>query len=57
VKEKGMELAAYHATFIVDQAIAISKFMDIPPTLDDWSIDYALKNLKVRPRAPKAEAA
>jgi hypothetical protein len=57
VKEKGMELAAYHATFIVDQAIAISKFMDIPPTLDDWSIDYALKNLKVRPRAPKSEAA
>jgi hypothetical protein len=52
-----MELAAYHATFIVDQAIAISKFMDIPPTLDDWSIDYALKNLKVRPRAPKSEAA
>jgi hypothetical protein len=57
VKEKGLELAAYHATFIVDQAVAISKFMDVPPSLDEWAIDYALKNLKVRPRAPKSEAA
>jgi len=46
--EKGMEFAAYHARFIIDQVLAISRFMDEPPRIDKRSIDYALKNLKLR---------
>jgi DNA polymerase III delta prime subunit len=46
--EKGLELAAFHAKFIVDQVVAIARFMDEPPRLDASSIDYALKNLKIR---------
>jgi hypothetical protein len=56
VKEKGLELAAYHATFIVDQVVAIAKFMDKEPCLDEFSIDYAVRNLKVRSAAVKEEA-
>jgi len=48
VKEKGLELAAFHATFIVDQVVAIAKFMGQEPVLDEFSIDYAIRNLKVR---------
>jgi energy-coupling factor transporter ATP-binding protein EcfA2 len=46
--EKGLELAAYHARFIIDQVVAIARFMDVPPQLDAASIDYALRNLKIR---------
>jgi DNA polymerase III delta prime subunit len=46
--EKGLEFAAFHARFIVDQVVAIARFMDVPPRLDASSIDYALKNLKIR---------
>jgi len=47
-QEKGLELAAYHARFIIDQVVAIARFMDEPPRLDAASIDYALRNLKIR---------
>ncbi len=47
-QEKRLELAAFHARFIVDQIVAIAKFMEEPPRLDPASIDYALKNLKIR---------
>ena len=48
--EKRLELAAFHARFIVDQVIAISRFMGVPPRFDLRSIDYALDNLKVTPQ-------
>lgn len=48
--EKKLELAAFHARFIVDQVIAISRFMGVPPRFDLSSIDYALDNLKVKPQ-------
>jgi DNA polymerase III delta prime subunit len=50
VKEQKLELAAFHAAFIIDQVVAIARFMSVPPQLDDFSIDYAIKNLVVRPR-------
>jgi hypothetical protein len=50
VKEQKLELAAFHAAFIIDQVVAIARFMGVPPQLDDFSIDYAIKNLIVRPR-------
>lgn len=45
--ERHMELAAYHPKFIVDQVVAIARFMGTPPRFDRDSIDYALDNLKV----------
>jgi hypothetical protein len=48
VTEKGLELAAFHARFIVDQVLAIARFMNAPPRLDAFSIGYAIDNLKVR---------
>jgi predicted ATPase with chaperone activity len=47
-KEKGLELAAFHARFIVDQVVAISRFMGTAPCFDLAAADYALDNLKVR---------
>ncbi len=46
--DKGLELAAFHARFIVDQVIAIARFMGTPPRFDLAAVDYALDNLKVR---------
>lgn len=46
--ERHMELAAYHPRFIVDQVIAIARFMGAAPDFDPASVDYALDNLKVR---------
>lgn len=51
VIERGLELAAYHPRFIVDQVVAIARFMGTPPRFDAATIDYALDNLKVRPNA------
>ena len=47
-EEKGMELAAYHATFIVDQVVATCRFLGIKPDLRSPYIDYAINNLRVR---------
>ena len=46
-QEKGLELAAFHAKFIIDQVVAIARFMNEPPRLDLPAIEYALKNLKI----------
>jgi hypothetical protein len=46
--EKGMELAAFHARFIIDQVLAIARFMGMPPALDGATIDYALDNLAIK---------
>jgi hypothetical protein len=49
--EKQLEPAAFHATFIIDQVIAIGRFLGKAPVLDEFSIDYALKNLKTKGKA------
>ena len=46
-KEKNLELAAFHARFIVDQIVAVARFEGVPPRFDMASIDYAIDNLKV----------
>src|SRR5579859_2787851 len=40
--EKGLELAAYHPRFIVDQVIATCRFMRLPPHFEARFIDYAI---------------
>ena len=46
-QEKRLELAAFHARFIIDQVLAISRFLGRPPRVDLFAIDYALNNLAV----------
>jgi DNA polymerase III delta prime subunit len=46
-QEKGLDLAAFHARFIVDQVLAIARFMNTQPKLDAATIDYAVDNLCV----------
>jgi hypothetical protein len=46
--EKGLDLAAYHPRFIVDQVIATCRFMGQNPHFEPRFIDYAVNNLKVR---------
>ena len=59
--EKGMELAAYHPRFIVDQVVATCRFMGQPPHFEPRFIEYAIDNLRVRRnsgnKAPTATAA
>jgi energy-coupling factor transporter ATP-binding protein EcfA2 len=55
-RDKGLELAAFHARFIVDQVIAISRFMGKTPCFDLAAADYALDNLKVRQGDPIRQA-
>jgi hypothetical protein len=60
LEEKGLELAAYHPRFIVDQVAATCRFMGQPPHFEPRFIEYAVNNLRVkRPGAeiPKATAA
>ena len=60
IEEKGLELAAYHPRFIVDQVAATCRFMGQPPHFEPRFIEYAVNNLRVkRPGAeiPKATAA
>jgi hypothetical protein len=53
--EKAMELAAYHAKFIMDQVVATCQFLGITPELRSPYIDYAINNLRVR-RKPSVQA-
>jgi hypothetical protein len=48
VEEKGMELAAYHPKFIVDQVVATCRFMGQDPHFEPRFIDYAVNNLRVK---------
>jgi hypothetical protein len=48
VEEKGLELAAYHPRFIVDQVLATCRFMGDPPHFEPRFIEYAIDNLRVR---------
>ena len=45
--EKGMEFAAYHPRFIVDQVLATCRFMQEPPQLKARYVEYAINNLRV----------
>jgi len=55
-EEKGMELAGFHATFILDQVAATCRFLGRDPDLRSPYIDYAIDNLRVRKAiAPEAE--
>jgi hypothetical protein len=51
--EKGLEFAAYHPRFIVDQVIATCRFMRQPPHFEARFIDYAIDNLRVRQSTSK----
>jgi hypothetical protein len=46
--DKGLELAAYHPRFIVDQVVATCKFMRETSHFEPRFIDYAIDNLRVR---------
>lgn len=45
---KGLELAAYHPRFIVDQVVATCRFMGQPPHFEPRFIEYAINNLRVK---------
>jgi len=45
---KGMEFAAYHPRFIVDQVVATCRFMRETPHFEPRFIEYAVDNLRVR---------
>lgn len=47
-EEKGLELAAYHPRFIVDQVVATCRFMGQPPHFEPRFIEYAINNLRVK---------
>jgi hypothetical protein len=46
--EKGLELAAYHPRFIIDQVVATCRFMGEEPHFEPRFIDYAIDNLRVK---------
>jgi hypothetical protein len=48
VEEKGLELAAYHPRFIVDQVVATCRFMGQVPHFEPRFIEYAINNLRVK---------
>jgi hypothetical protein len=60
-EEKGLELAAYHPRFIVDQVLATCRFMGQAPHFEPRFIEYAINNLRVKQssaaKAPKSTAA
>ncbi len=51
--EKGLDFAAYHPRFIVDQVVATCKFMGLPAHFEPRFIDYAIDNLRVKQSAAK----
>ncbi len=48
IEEKGLELAAYHPRFIVDQVAATCRFMGQEPHFEARFIEYAINNLRVK---------
>jgi hypothetical protein len=53
---KGLDLAAFHPKFIVDQVVATCRFVGKPPHFEPRFIDYAIDNLRVRRSAPAKAA-
>ena len=56
IEEKGLELAAYHPRFIIDQVVATCRFMGQPPHFEARFIEYAIDNLRVK-QTKSAQAA
>ncbi len=56
-KEKGLDFAAYHPRFIVDQVVATCKFMGEPLHFEPRFIEYAVDNLRVRRNSPPQHTA
>ena len=54
-EEMGLDLAAYHPRFIVDQVVATCRFLGLDPEIKSPYVDYAINNLGVR-RSSKLEA-
>jgi hypothetical protein len=52
IVEKGLELAAYHPRFIVDQVVATCRFMGEAPHFEPRFIEYAINNLRVKRNTP-----
>ncbi len=50
--EKGLDFAAYQPRFIIDQVVAICRFMGEPPHFEPRFIEYAIDNLRVHRTAP-----
>ena len=46
-ERKGLELAAYHPKFIVEQVVATCQFLGQPLHFEERFIDYAIDNLRV----------
>lgn len=51
--EKGLELAAYHPRFIVDQVVATCRFLREPSHFEPRFVNYAIDNLRVRQSSSK----
>ncbi len=51
-KEKGLELAGFQPTFIIDQVTATCRFLGKDPELKSPYIEYAVNNLRVK-RSPQ----
>jgi energy-coupling factor transporter ATP-binding protein EcfA2 len=47
-EEKELDLAGFHATFIIDQVVATCRFLGKDPELRSPYIDYAIDNLRVK---------
>jgi hypothetical protein len=47
-EEKGLELAAYHPRFIVDQVVSTCRFVGQEPHFEPRFIEYAINNLRVK---------
>jgi hypothetical protein len=54
--EKGLELAAYQARFIVDQVVATCRFMRQPIHFEPRFIEYAVDNLRAKRHVPPKPA-
>ncbi len=55
-EEKELDLAGFHATFIIDQVVATCRFLGKDPELRSPYIDYAIDNLRVkRKQEPETE--
>jgi hypothetical protein len=47
-KEKGLELAGFQPTFIIDQVVATCRFLGKDPELKSPYVEYAINNLRVK---------
>jgi len=55
-EEKGLDLAAYHPRFIVDQVVATCRFMGLAAHFEPRFIEYAINNLRVKHSGAKASS-